>query len=271
MFCKFCGTQTDNENGVCSACAEKNETPVQETVEIKETASQEQQTAAPEQSAAQGDAAPKNPYIQINTEEIKKGVANAAEKAADMAKEAAGAAKEAAGAAKAALNDKDKKNKVIIAAAAAVGVILLIILSAVFSKPAYQKPIDYFVKGLSTGKYSTFKKSMPKYVVRSLEDSYLDIESIFDSMADEMKDEYGKNYKVSYKVKRKTKLDKDDLEDVEDLIDSLYDKNVKVTGGYELKVELRLTAKGDTEKSKTDINVYKIDGQWYMITSPFGF
>lgn len=164
MFCKFCGTQTDNENGVCAACAEKNESPVQETAEVNETASQEQ-TAAPEQSADQSDAASKNPYIQINTEEIKKGVANAAEKAADMAKEAAGAAKEAAGAAKAALNDKDKKNKVIIAAAAAVGVILLIILSAVFSKPAYQKPIDYFVKGLSTGKYSTFKKSMPKYVV----------------------------------------------------------------------------------------------------------
>ena len=96
-------------------------------------------------------------------------------------------------------------------------------------------------------------------------------ESIFDSMVDELKDEYGKNYKVSYKVKRKTKLDKDDFEDVEDLIDSLYDENVKVTGGYELKVELKLSAKGDTEKSKTDIYVYKIDGQWYMITSPFGF
>ena len=63
-------------------------------------------------------------------------------------------------------------------------------------------------------------------------------------------------------------LDRDDLDDAEDLIDDSYDKEVKVSKGYKLKIEMKIKGKKDSEKTKFEVNVYKIDGQWYILNMP---
>lgn len=255
MLCKICGTETNDGAEICAACAEKQQEQAAEP-EVQEQVNEQPEKAENQEAGA------KNPYIQINTEEIKKGVSEAAEKATDMAKEAAGAAK-------AALNGKNRNLIIIIAAAAAAFLILVIALLIIFSKPAYEKPVDYFITSISTGNYKTFKKALPKYVIKELEDGYFDIEDAFDMLNEELEDEYGRNVKVTYKVKRKTKLDRDDLDDAEDLIDDNYDKEVKVSKGYTLKIEMTVKGKKDSEKTKFEVNVYKIDGQWYILNMPW--
>ncbi|MGN0665068.1 MAG: zinc ribbon domain-containing protein [Huintestinicola sp.] len=276
MFCKFCGAKIDDNAEICEACASKEKAAAQqqEKAPVQEPA-QETAQPAPQSQDKQKEhqpehAAPaKNPYVQINTEEIKKGMATAAGKAADKAKEAAEVAKVAAGAAKSAIESKDKNKKNFIIAAAAAVVVIAIILVAALSTPAYEKPVEYFITGLSKGSYKTLKKAMPKYVIDELEDGYFDLEDMLEEMHDEMIDEYGRNVKITYKVKRKKSIDKDDLEDIEDMIDRNFDEDVKVSKGYELRVEMRLKAKGESDKEKIDINVYKIDGKWYLLSIPF--
>lgn len=205
MFCKYCGTELDDNSNICAACAAK-----------------EQESA-----------------------------------------------KETAGAAKFATEVMGKKSNMIIAAAAAAIVLIVIILAAALSTPAYEKPVEYFITGISNGSYKTMKKAMPKFVIEELEDnSYFDMEDMIEEAHDEMIDEYGKSVKLTYKVKRKKSIDKDDLEDIEDMIDDYYDKEIKVSKGYELRVEMILKAKGESEKEKIDINVYKINGKWYLLEMP---
>ena len=84
-----------------------------------------------------------------------------------------------------------------------------------------------------------------------------------------LEDEYGDDIKVSYKIKDKEKIDKDDLEDLEDDIKDTYDEKVKVSKGYELKIEMKIKGDDDKEKDTTKIKVYKIDGDWCLMDSLF--
>lgn len=250
--CKYCGNPVDGEAEVCADCMAKNS-----------EVSEQQAVSAPEGEQQSGQAAPeKNPYIQINTEEIKKGVASAAGKVADKAKEAADAAKSAID------NKKISKKNIIIAAAAVAAAVILIILIAAFSTPAYEKPIEYFITGVEKDSYKTVKKAFPKFLIKELEDSYYDIEDLIEEAHEEAEDEYGRKFKMSYKIKKKSKLDKDDLEDLEDVIDDYYDEEVKVSAGYKLKVEIKVSGGGESDKEKAEICVYKIDGQWVLMGAP---
>ena len=46
---------------------------------------------------------------------------------------------------------------------------------------------------------------------------------------EELEDKYGKNIKLKYKVNDKEKIDKDDLEDLEDNIENYLDETVKIS------------------------------------------
>ncbi len=237
--CKNCGNPIDSEAEVCIECSEKNN-----------------QAAAQTEQAAE-----KKPYIQVNTDEIKKGMTNAAEKAADKAKEVADAAKSVI------KNKKISKQTIIIALPAAAIVIMSIVL-AVCLTPAYAKPINYFVTGMEKDSYKTLKKAFPEFVIDTFEDSYYSIEDVLENLHEEAEDEYGREFKLSYEITRKSKLDDDDLEDIEDAIDDYYDEDVKVSAGYELKVKLKISGGGDSDNEKIEVNVYKIDGKWYLMSMP---
>lgn len=243
MFCKMCGKETNSGSDVCASCAEKSQM------------NNQKQGAEP---ANRYKTPSSNPYIQINTDEIKKGVASAAGKASDTAKKAAEAAKEA-------LNGP-KKDQYMLIGAAAVGVIFIVILLSIIGvfKPAYEKPIDNFVKSISKNEYDYLKKAFPKYRLKGNKDSFKDT---IDEINEELEDEYGKRFKLKYKITDKDKLDEDDLEDYEDDIKDYYDKKVKVTNGYELEVEFKASGDGEKDDKDGDFIVLKIDGKWYITSA----
>ena len=238
--CKYCGNSIDSEAEVCTECSEKN----------NQAASQNEQ------------AAERKPYIQVNTDEIKKGMTNAAEKVADKAKEVADATKSVIE------NKKISKQTIIIALSAVAVIVVVIIVLAACLTPAYEKPIEHFVTGVEKGSYKTLKKAFPEFVIDEFEDSYYSIEDVLENLHDEAEDEYGKKFKLSYEITKKSKLDDDDLEDIEDVIDDYYDEDVKVSAGYELKVKLKISGGGDSDNEKIKLNVYKIDGKWCLMSMP---
>ena len=134
-------------------------------------------------------------------------------------------------------------------------------------------------------------------------DYYDDAKENFEETIEENKDEYGSNYKAKYKIVEKEKIDKDELRDYRDELrdageellaeyedmdpeDIAYEldisesqakkllkawksvaktmKKAKVTEGYTLTVELKITGSelDEAEEDEMEINVYKINGRW---------
>ena len=93
-----------------------------------------------------------------------------------------------------------------------------------------------------------------------------DLDELAEGILDNLEDEYGDDIKISVKYKDKNKIDKDDLEDLEEMYEDNYDSKVKISKGYE--VEIKATIKGDDEKETdtTTLSVYKINGDWCIMS-----
>lgn len=169
------------------------------------------------------------------------------------------------------------KNKAIAVLIAAVAVILVIIIVLVnlLSGGGYKKPIDNMMKAMETGKGKYLYKTMPEFLIEyeyedeKKSDIYDELDEIMESITDALEGEYGDDIKISYKIKDKEKIEKDDLEDLEDSIKDEYDEKVKVSKGYELKIKMKIKGDDDKEEETATINVYKIDGDWCLMGSIF--
>lgn len=158
-----------------------------------------------------------------------------------------------------------KKSKVpAIAITAVVIVILLLILKALFGG-SYKEPIKNMCKALETGKGKYIYKCMPKSLMdEEFEDmKKSEIIDEFDEMAEGVQEllenQYGDDLKISFKIKDKEKIDKDDIEDLED------DLDIKISKGYEVKVKLNIKGDDDKDTTTTNIEVYKVKGDWCVL------
>ncbi|MCI7805359.1 MAG: zinc ribbon domain-containing protein [Oscillospiraceae bacterium] len=167
-------------------------------------------------------------------------------------------------------NESKKSNAPLIAAAAVIIVILLLIMKALFGG-SYKEPIDNMCKAIETGKGKYLYKCMPEFV---LDEQYEDMKKseIIDELDDEaedmledMEDELGDDIKVSYKIKDKEKIDKDDLEDLEEMLEDAYDGKIKVRKGYEVDVKIKAKGDDDSDSQTMTLNVYKINGDWCIM------
>lgn len=158
----------------------------------------------------------------------------------------------------------------IIAVAAVIVVIVLLILKLIFGG-GYKDPIDNMFKGMETGKGKYFYKALPEFL---LEEKFEDkkkseiideLDELAETLLDNFEDKYGDDIKITVKYKDKEKIDKDDLEDIEEMYEDSYDSKVKISKGYEVKI--KATIKGDDEKdtNTTTLNVYKVNGDWCIM------
>ena len=157
-------------------------------------------------------------------------------------------------------NENIKKIGIIAVAAAAVIAVIIFIVSLVSN--GYKAPIKNVVKGMNKSDAKVYLKAFPDFLEmdKSVTDS---------SLKDDKKDDektYGDNVKYSVKFLKKEKIDKSDLENVTKYIEKKYDKKVKVSKGYKVKVEQRTKGKDDYDYRTTDVYVYKIDGKWYNLS-----
>ncbi len=164
------------------------------------------------------------------------------------------------------------------------------------------KIVDTMTPSFVADTYKDLMKVMKKSdMEEDMKDKLDDMEDSLDDMYDALEDEYGKNVKSSYKITDKDKLDKDDLEeiqdayndsgddildaedDIEDLLDESelsnseqkkvkkilmnYGKKLekaKVKKGYELDVEFKVKGKEDDESGDAKVTVIKVNNEWII-------
>lgn len=172
------------------------------------------------------------------------------------------------------------RNKTIgmiaVGAIAVIALFFLVNVIGAIGTPGHEKPLKHMIKAMNSGSYKQFVKAFPDYMVDKFDDTldYLyddDMDKFMESFTDDLKDEYGKNYKITYKVTDKEKLDKDDIEELEDDIKYMYDKKVKIKSAYVLETDLKIKGKKGSDSNDTEIVVYKIGSKWYMDSSSMGF
>lgn len=166
----------------------------------------------------------------------------------------------------------NKKSIVPVIAVAAVIVVIVLLVCKLIFGGGYKDPIDNMFKGMETGKGKYFYKALPEFLLEEqFEDKKKseiidDLDELAEGILDNLEDEYGDDIKISVKYKDKNKIDKDDLEDLEEMYEDNYDSKVKISKGYE--VEIKATIKGDDEKETdtTTLSVYKINGDWCIMS-----
>lgn len=159
-----------------------------------------------------------------------------------------------------AANSNNLKKYGIIGGAIAIVVILLaIIISSISS--GWKKPLDNYFKGMEKGNLKTYSKAFPDFYNEKMDLDDDDMEK----MHDNLEDEYGEKIKITYKITKKENIKKDDLKNVQEYISKVYDEDVKVSAGKEVKVKATIKGKKDEDTDTQKMYVYKIDGKWKLL------
>ncbi len=165
--------------------------------------------------------------------------------------------------------NKPNNNKIIGMAVVGVAVLavvfLLVKLFGAIGTSGYETPIKYICEGMQKGSYKTMKKAFPEYITDQL-DRYFgdDAEDTMDELVESLKDEYGKGVKITYKIIDKDKLDKDDIEELEDEVKYRYNKKVKIKEAYELEVKMKVKGSEGSDEDEMDVTVIKVGSKWYL-------
>lgn len=224
-FCEFCGAQMEDNAAICPAC---NATPsdANSTVNTAEV-----NNASATENVGNNSA---------NTETVEAAVSSTATASAP---------------------NKNKIIPIVVAVFAAL-VFLSIVVSVLGG--GYKKPLDNFCKGFNKEDAKYFLKTYPETYIEEYVDED-DLEESLEDVLEELEDKYGKNIKLKYKILDKEKVDKDDLEEMEEYYEDLTDESVKITRGWELEVDVTVKGKKKDRTKEMDIVVLKIDGKWATI------
>lgn len=164
----------------------------------------------------------------------------------------------------------ENKEKVIGLAAIVVVVILIL---AILCGGGYKKPIKNMIKAANTGKVTYALKTLPKQVQKEYKDDDDILERVEESLENQKKadeKEFGDNVKYSVKILDKIKLEKEDLEEVEESLGEEFEeaeyvddeKDVRVTKGYKVAVKQITKGKDKKEVDYDTVYVYKVNGKW---------
>lgn len=135
-----------------------------------------------------------------------------------------------------------------------------------------EDPIEYIIKGMTSGNVKTFAKALPKPIQEIMKEDKLakkQIESDIDSVSRRMENEYGENIKISYRVLDKRKVKKEKLEDIESNIKEIIEdmgeeepEELEVEAAYEYLAELKIKGEETAYEEIVIFTVYKVDGKW---------
>lgn len=160
-------------------------------------------------------------------------------------------------------NNNNTKKFALIGGIAVAAVLVIILLIALLGG-GYKKPLNNYFKGIEKANSDTYLKAYPEFTREDMEDTYDN--DYLDKRLENFEEEYGSKIKISYKVLDKEKLDKDDLEDIQDELEDEYDEDdVKVSTGYEVAVKITVKGSDDKESYYTSFYICKVNGKWCMV------
>ena len=140
----------------------------------------------------------------------------------------------------------------------------------------YKTPIKNLYKGIEDGSWKKISSALPEDVVDTIEDNIIglqyfsgmnDMDDYIGTISDEIKYQYGDNFKIKIKYKDKDKLDKDEIESLENYYNYSFDKKIHIKKAYNVECELTIKGKEDKDKTETNIIVGKIGSKWYIINA----
>lgn len=128
---------------------------------------------------------------------------------------------------------------------------------------SYEQPVKNMIEGLSEANADKFLKAFPEYISEQMKLVFT--EDYLKETVKKAEEEYGANLKMSYKITDKADIAEEDLREMEEEVKESFGKEIKISKGYKLGVEV--TTKGDdTEDKEVDeFKVYEVDGKWYML------
>ena len=132
------------------------------------------------------------------------------------------------------------------------------------SAKEYSEVLENYFKGVE-------EKDPDKYL-KAFADVYADYyysdsidEDYMEDMMESIEEECGDNVKISYEVKKEEKIDDDGLKTIQKYAKEMYNEDVKIEAGYELKVKVTIKGDDDENSTTTTLYVYKVDGKWGLI------
>lgn len=128
---------------------------------------------------------------------------------------------------------------------------------------SYEEPVKNFVEGLNEANSEKFLKAFPSFIADYVKDIFTD--DYLKMYFGDAKETYGDNTTMTYNIKDKTELSEEDLRAAEQNVKTSFDKDITVTKGYKLNVELRLKGDNKEDTEKEIINVFEVDGNWYLL------
>lgn len=164
----------------------------------------------------------------------------------------------------AAPNPKSKSTMIGVISVAVIAILVIVLLVNIFGGGGYKKAISTMVDGMEKADWDKYSSVLLKEERKTME-SWTDGDDIMDMMMESFEDDYGKNIKISYKIKDKEKLDKDDIEDLEDEYDDTYGKKIDIEKAYTLEVEMTIKGKDDKDTDTDDMTVVEVDSDWYVL------
>lgn len=162
----------------------------------------------------------------------------------------------------------NKTGLIVVGAALVIALILIISIISSIAGGGYKKPINEFEKALNKCDGERLAECMmTKDMLKEAEDEDFDeLDEMLEMLVEFAEEEYGDDVKFTIKVDDKEKLDKDDLKDIEESYEDMYDEKIDVKKGYEVTAEM--TVKGDDGKDSEDIEltVIKVKGEGWLLT-----
>lgn len=157
----------------------------------------------------------------------------------------------------------DKKNMVIAIVAVVVVALVLVMGGANFLSPS-ASIVNKYMSGMKSGNAKKIAKLYHKDIIENRYDG--DIDDLIDELEEEFEEQEDEDYKIlSYKVRECEKFSEDELEDLAETFETLFDideDDIKAARKY----FVRVTVDNDGEKNigYQSVTVVKIGNKWSL-------
>ena len=160
-----------------------------------------------------------------------------------------------------------KTQRVIVLICIIVAVVMILVLIfGVFGGNSKKNAVKDYFNAIEKCDAGRMMDCIPDKVV----DQFMDEEDMSrremeEELQDEMDDQFQDIDSIKVTFQDTEDWDKDDVEDLSDYFEELYDIKIKDAVTYEVKIHMEANGGDDVKTEETEITVVKIGGSWYCL------